>query len=412
MSSESPERRSECVLVHAPFGRDAALICGVLEQAGIEARACSSMEALCQAVRDGAGAILVGDEALRPEGFRALQTVIQQQPPWSDLPVFVMTSGRGGNERHPSRLGLFEALGNVTLLERPLRAETIVSAFRMALRSRAHQYQNRDHLAAERRLFAEAQGAKSALERSNAELRRANEDLNQFAYSASHDLREPLRMITVYSQMLQRKYGPKLDEEAAQYLAYSVQGAKRMDLLIRDLLTYTQAVDSGDHEVTPVNCGEVFKQAVENLQSVIQDTKGTVESAPLPVVIAKRTHLLQLFQNLIANALKYRSERPPDIHVSAQQEDGMWKICVRDNGIGIETEYADQVFGLFKRLHGGGSGYEGTGIGLAICQKIVERYGGRIWVASEGPGRGSTFCFTVPGVTSGTADQCGGNRLK
>lgn len=707
MISQPPEHARERVLIHAPFGRDGALISGVLRQGGINAEACSSIESLCATLRDGAGAILIADEALRKPNLKALETVLKDQPPWSDLPVFVMTVG-GNGERRPARLRIIESLGNVTLLERPLRTETIISGFRMALRARAHQYQIRDHLESERlaaealresearyrmlaealpqlvwtclpdgscdylssqwvaytgiqeadqlglkwldavmhpddrertyqawmaavaglapydleyrirrhdgayrwfktrgkpvrddagrirkwfgtctdieeerraseerqqllarerearktaellnqvgpllaaeldaqelaqkvtdlatqligaqfgalfhnvlnehgesytlytlsgvpreafanfpmprntevfgptfrgervvrspditrdprygrnspyrgmpeghlpvrsylaapvvsrsgevlgglffgsaevdmftdqdeqlaegiaaqaaialdnaRLFAQVQQANQALERSNAELRRANDDLNQFAYSASHDLKEPLRMVTVYSQLLERRYGSMLDQEAAQYLNYAIQGAKRMELLIRDLLAYTQAITGEPEEAMPVHAGEVFRRATENLKSIIEETQATVEVGTLPVLLVKEVHLLQLFQNLIGNAVKYRSQARPRLHLSAEQHDGMWELCLQDNGIGIDPRYAQQIFGLFKRLHGAESDYEGTGIGLAICQKIVERYGGRIWVESKGPGHGCTFCFTLPGA--------------
>jgi signal transduction histidine kinase len=391
-------------LIYAPFGRDAQLLSGVLHEAGINGIPCSTMESMCAVLREGAGAILVGDEVLRSGGMRDLEAVIAEQPPWSDLPVFIMTSRGDGNEKRPSRLRLLESLGNVTLLERPLRAEMVVSSFRMALRARAHQYEIRDHLESERRsaealreIFAEVQRAKSALEQSNEELRRANENLNQFAYSASHDLKEPLRMVAIYSQMLQRRYAPVLDEQATQYLSYAVQGAKRMNQLISDLLAYTQAVETGHEDVKPVMASEVFTRAMENLRSAIEVSHTSIESGPLPVLRVKETHLLQVFQNLLGNALKYRSETPPRIRVSAEQQDEMWKLSVRDNGIGIEPRYTQQVFGLFKRLHNGNSGYEGTGLGLAICQKIVERYGGRIWVESQGVGKGCIFFFTLPG---------------
>ena len=707
MASQGPDHRLDRVLVHAPFGRDGALLCSILQQAGLNALVCSSLENLCTTVREGAGAMLVGEEALHPEGIRALTCLMTEQPPWSDLPVLILTTSGDGYVRRPSRLRFFEALGNVTLLERPLRAETIISNCRMALRARTHQYEIRDHLEAQHRhtealrqseeryrtlaealpqlvwtclpdgncdylsrqwveytgipeaeqlglrwlnlvlhpedreqtyrawmtavhdrepydleyrlrrrdgmyrwfrtrgtplrqaegkiqkwfgtctdiddtkraaeerqellarerearrtaellnqvgpllaaeldtqqlaqkitdlatqltgaqfgalfhnvqneqgesytlytlsgvpreafanfpmprntmvfgptfrgegvirsaditqdarygknrpyrgmpeghlpvrsylaapivsrsgevlgglffgsatvdvfteqhaqlaegiaaqaaialdnarLFAETQNARNALEQSNAELRRANEDLNQFAYSASHDLKEPLRTVAIYSQMLQRQYGAVLDEQATQYLEYALQGVKRMELLLRDLVAYLQAMDEGEQEIVPVPGGEVFRKAVENLKDIIEESQATVDSGPLPVLLAREVHLLQLFQNLLGNALKYRGEAPPHIQVSAESQEGMWKISVRDNGIGIEPQYARQVFGLFKRLHGRNSGYEGTGIGLAICQKIVERYGGRIWVESEGAGQGSTFCFTLPG---------------
>jgi len=694
------------VLIHAPFGRDGTLISDVLERASIRALACQSVESLCAALKLGAGAILIADEALRPQNFNALRDVIGNQPTWSDIPVFIMTARRCGDQPLPSRLRLFESLGNITVLERPLSGETIISSFRMALRARAHQYQIRDHLDSERaaaealreseeryrtlaealpqlvwtalcdgrcdylstqwleytgvppseqlgfgwldivhpedrehvhhawmtatadrgpydieyrlrrhdgayrwvkaratalrnsngaiqrwfgtctdieetkraseerqlllareqqarkvaellnqvgpmlsaeldlqqltqkitdlatqltgaefgaffynvrnevgesyvlytlsgvpreafegfpmprntavfgptfngegivrsaditrdprygknapnrgmppghlpvrsylaapvvsrsgvlgglffgspsvgvftevheqlaegiaaqaaialdnaRLFSELQSAKADLERSNAELRRANDDLNQFAYSASHDLREPLRMVAIYSQILQRRYHHLLDEQGAQYLAYAVQGAKRMELLISDLLAYTQAVDVSPKQVVPVDASRAFDQACQNLKNSIEESKATVRRTDLPTVMVQEVHLLQLFQNLIGNAIKYRAEAPPEVHVSAEKEGTLWKFCVQDNGIGFDPQYAQQVFGLFKRLHGGDSQYEGTGIGLAICQKIVDRYGGRIWAESKGPGQGCLFCFTLPGV--------------
>ena len=247
------------------------------------------------------------------------------------------------------------------------------------------------------RLFTEARRAHEALEQSNAELRRANEDLNQFAYSASHDLQEPLRMVAIYSQILQRKYAPKLDSQAVEYLGFAIQGARKMESLIKDLLAYTQAAGGTLDEISPVRASDVVNQALENLRGTMEENEAVVECAELPVLLVKQVHLLQLFQNLIGNAIKYRGQEKPKINVWAERSGGMWLLGVRDNGIGIEPQYVQQIFGIFKRLHGSGGKYEGTGIGLAICQKIVERYRGKIWVESEGEGRGSTFWFTLPG---------------
>jgi signal transduction histidine kinase len=234
-------------------------------------------------------------------------------------------------------------------------------------------------------------------QRAEAALRRANTDLQQFAYSASHDLKEPLRMVGVYSQLLQRKYRGKLDLEADEFLAYTVQGAQRMDMLIQDLLTYTQAVSVSEEELTPVSANKPLSEALANLAGAINESSATVRvRGLLPILRVKDVHLLQLFQNVIGNAVKYRSELPPLIEVTAHPEGAMWRICVHDNGIGIAPQYAQQVFGIFRRLHTSEK-YPGTGIGLAICQKIVDRYGGRIWVESEGEGCGTAFCFTLPG---------------
>ncbi|MBC7924456.1 MAG: GHKL domain-containing protein, partial [Bryobacteraceae bacterium] len=239
------------------------------------------------------------------------------------------------------------------------------------------------------------QEAREALARSNAELRRANEDLEQFAFSASHDLQEPLRMVSIYSQMLNTRYRDQLDVTARQYLGFATQGARRMEALLEDLLAYIQVVTVKNEDVNPVRASDVLQAALSNLRSAIAEADADVQAVPLPAVLVQEVHLLQLFQNLIGNALKYRSDVPPQIQVSAEPEKNFWRLCVRDNGIGIDPEYREQIFGVFKRLHNN-SRYQGTGIGLAICQKIVKRYGGRIWVESEGEGHGSAFYFTLP----------------
>jgi len=225
------------------------------------------------------------------------------------------------------------------------------------------------------------------------QLRRANEDLNQFAYSASHDLKEPLRMVAVYSQLLQRKVGHLLDRDAAEYLTYAIQGAQRMETLVSDLLTYTEAAT-----VDVVTAGKVasnagFQKALSNLRLSIEESGAEIDCGPLPEVWAHEVHLVQLFQNLVGNAIKYRAAEPVRIKVQAVRRAEEWEFSVADNGIGIAPEYHSLIFGVFKRLHSR-THSPGTGIGLAICKKIVERYGGRLWVDSE-EGKGSTFYFTL-----------------
>lgn len=693
MTTQAHNDTSLRVLIVAPFGRDAALLSRVLNQANIRAEACPDIPTLCSSVKTGAGAVLVADEALGPEGMQLLSACVLDQETWSDLPVFVLTHENESEYR--LRLKELEPLGNVAILERPVRGETLVSAFRMGLRAREHQYQVRARLEAESaagralreseqryrklaeslpqlvwtsspdgncdylsrqwveytgvpeeqqtgsawlsqihpddrertsaawqasytngtqydveyrlrrsdgeyrwfktravpvkdaqgriqkwfgsctdiedqkriseerrellsreqrarrlaellnrvgpmllaevdsarlaqkvidlatqltgaqfgafhqvgaltkaeewglsgitkdefdaldlprnvditgatisaditadeelkssststaaaeaavrsylgvpvlsrfgvplgalifgskeagifeelhvklaegiaaqaaialdnaRMFTEAQQIQETLRRSNLELRRANEDLNQFAYSASHDLQEPLRMVALYSQMLQRKYQPLLDRTGSEYLGYMVQGARRMELLLKDLLDYTQVV-SGEHgEVSGADVNVVLQDVINNLRQVIEESDAQIESiGPLPILAVKEVHLLQLLQNLIGNALKYRSALRPRICVSAVRDQKLCQVSVQDNGIGIAPQYTKQVFGLFKRLHGNAQ-YEGTGIGLAICQKIVERYGGHIWAESKGEGKGCTFSFTLPCV--------------
>jgi PAS domain S-box-containing protein len=226
------------------------------------------------------------------------------------------------------------------------------------------------------------------------DLRRANQELEQFAFSASHDLQEPVRSVKIYSELLAKHFEGRLDTEALEFLGYLRLGATRMETLVRDLLTYMQVTKfESPAEITDAN--ESLKIALANLAGTVLETGAQITADSLPSVRVHGAHLQQLFQNLIGNAIKYRSpQRPPVVHVTAQGYNGHWIFAVTDNGIGIDSEYKERIFGLFKRLHTTDE-YSGTGIGLAICQRIVERYRGRIWVESE-PGRGSTFRFTLP----------------
>ncbi|HEX4749853.1 MAG TPA: GAF domain-containing protein [Bryobacteraceae bacterium] len=246
------------------------------------------------------------------------------------------------------------------------------------------------------RLFTDSTEAQDALRQANAELSRANEDLNQFAYSASHDLQEPLRMLMIYSQLLDRKYRGALDGQAGDYLSFIVDGAKRMEMLISDLLAYMQVVNTAQVPQSPIDANLALQRVLETLSIAISESQASVECDCLPRLAVQDFHLVQLFQNLVSNAIKYRSAAPPKIRVTCNREGGCWKICVEDNGIGIPEQYRDQVFKLFKRLHDKEK-YPGTGIGLAICQKIVERYGGRIWIESN-PAGGCSICITLPAI--------------
>lgn len=229
------------------------------------------------------------------------------------------------------------------------------------------------------------------------ELRRANQDLEQFAYSASHDLKEPLRNLVIYSEMLRSRYSSQFDAEGQNFLQHLSEGARGVSALLADLLAYTQAATLTT-EVQPVDCEEIFQAVVRELEFDIKETGARLVDGNLPTVTVNAVHVRQLFQNLISNALKYRKEsEPPTVIVAASREKSFWHFSIQDNGIGIEPRYHHQIFGLFKRLHGRYGKYSGTGIGLAICQKIVERYGGRIWVESE-LGAGATFHFSLPGL--------------
>ncbi len=228
------------------------------------------------------------------------------------------------------------------------------------------------------------------------DVRLANQDLEQFAFTASHDLKEPLRNLVIFSQLLQQDYGDKFDAAGMEYLQHLVEGAQRMDSLISDLLAYTHTTRLDDAAVAPVNAEAVLEQVLKDLNSIVQQRDASIRYDPMPAVAMKEVHLRQLFQNLIGNAIKYcKDNEPPSIYLTAELNNDVWKLSVQDNGIGIAQEYQKQVFGLFKRLHVNGRKYPGTGIGLAICHKIVELYDGQIWVQSE-VDVGTTVHFTIP----------------
>jgi two-component system sensor histidine kinase/response regulator len=234
--------------------------------------------------------------------------------------------------------------------------------------------------------------AEANLARKVDELARSNSDLEQFAYIASHDLQEPLRMVSAYTQLLSERYAGKLDENADKFLGYAREGAQRMQVLIKDLLAFSRVgrnVATGN-----VECDEVMKEAIDSLASAIQESGAIVTHALLPAVWAERTEMAQVFQNLIGNAIKFREKAPPIISVGVEKAGEHWLFSVKDNGIGIASENVESIFLAFQRLHAR-SEYPGNGIGLAICKKIIELYGGKIWAESQ-PGSGSTFKFTLP----------------
>ncbi len=250
-----------------------------------------------------------------------------------------------------------------------------------------------------RRAEAELRRTAARLAQQTAELERSNAELQQFAYVASHDLQEPLRMVASYTQLLARRYGDKLDADALEFIDFAVDGARRMQALINDLLAYSRVGTRGA-EFAPTDCNAVVDQVLADLGAAIEDEHAVVTRGDLPTVLGDAGQLSQLFQNLIGNAIKFHGERAPRVAVAAERRDDEWLFTVRDNGIGIEPEYADRIFVIFQRLHSRAE-YPGTGIGLAICKKIVERHGGRIWMEST-PGEGTTFYFTLPAIERGS----------
>ena len=329
-----------------------------------------------------ASAVLVAEEALSLSGVERLLDILRAQPPWSDLPFVIQTSGGRPTAQSLQRSKLLERLGHITLLERPIRTVTLVASIRAALASRARQYEVRNQLA--------------ELVRQREELSRSNAALEQFAYAAAHDLQEPIRNVSLYTQLLARAYDEQLDAEAENHMRFIVEGAQRMQHLVEDLLAYTRAVKAPEHTGTCVtDCESVLDQVTLTLDSLIKKTNAHLTHDPLPKIPVYSPHMLQVLQNLISNAIKYRSKCPPQIHVGAEQEGQLWHFTVKDTGIGIAEEFQGRIFGVFKRLHG--REIPGNGIGLAICERIVQHYGGKIWVTSI-PDRGSEFHFTLPAL--------------
>jgi signal transduction histidine kinase len=286
----------------------------------------------------------------------------------------------------------------VILVSGALGEQTAVECIKQG----AADYVLKDHLArlpgSVRRAMRETK-LREDHRQSQADLTRSNRDLEQFAYVASHDLQEPLRMVATYTQLLAERYRGKLDADADKYIHYAVDGALRMQKLVEDLLAFSRVGRNGlAHENT--DCNTALQVALKNLDAAIQESGAVVERAQLPVLLADSSQMVQVFQNLIGNAIKFRGSRPPLIRVSAEWLGKECVFSVADNGIGIPPEHAESVFVVFRRLHTSAE-YPGSGIGLSICKKIVEQHGGRIWVESE-VGHGSTFHFALPVKTVAT----------
>jgi signal transduction histidine kinase len=363
------------VVILAPVGRDAALLAETVAATSIETAIASDPAALLHLLDEGAGLVIVAEEALTPPVMEALTRWLESQPSWSDMPFIVLTSSGRPTRQDHYRAQEIQRLGNVTLMERPVRPDTVQSSARAGLRARMRQYEIRSRQEA---------------------LVQANADLEQFAHSASHDLREPLRSIAIYSELLARDYESALDQRGCGFLALIQSGAKRMDALLDDLLSYAHASSIPEQPLEPIPAARPLKAALENLSGAIRESNAQISIAEMPCVRAHESHLAQIFQNLIGNAIKYRKEDERlRIEISARLIESRWVFRIADNGIGIPADYKETIFGIFKRLHTN-SKYAGTGMGLAICKRIVERYGGSIWVESE-PGHGSTFSFSLPG---------------
>jgi len=362
------------IVILAPIGRDAALLASTLTASGIAVATATDADALLPLLIEGVGGTIIADEALRSSAIQTLAAWIADLPPWSDPPFIVLTSNGLPTRQTNQRAQEFQALGNLTLLERPVRPDTVRLAARSALRARMRQYEVRN---------------------SQEALLEANADLEQFAHSASHDLREPLRTIAAASHMLAREFPHDTSERAVELLRLIRGSVERMDGLLADLLAYAHASSIVEEQLPAVPARRSVDSALMNLAEAIRESGAIITIGELPTIMVRESHLAQVFQNLLGNAIKYRrSDQNPIVELLAQEAEGYWIFTVIDNGIGIPGAYYEAVFGIFKRLHSHDQ-FSGTGMGLAICKRIVERYRGRIWVESD-PGQGSRFSFSIP----------------
>jgi signal transduction histidine kinase len=345
---------------------DVELALRALRKAGLEATAdvAQTEEEFIDLVRKNSYDVILADYKLPNWNGMASVEILRREG--LDVPVILVTG----------------ALGELTAVE--------------CIKQGAADYVLKDHIArlpeSVRRALREKK-LRDDHTQSQAELARSNQDLEQFAYVASHDLQEPLRMVATYTQLLAERYRGKLDADADKYIHYAVDGALRMQKLVQDLLAFSRVGREGI-TLRSTDCNAALQASLKNLEAAIQESGAVVHPAQLPVVTADSSQLIQVFQNLIGNAIKFRGAEPPLIRISAQAKRKEWVFSVADNGIGIAAEHVESVFVIFRRLHARAE-YPGNGIGLSICKKIIEQHGGRIWVESE-PGHGSTFKFTLP----------------
>ena len=377
------------ILVVDDMPANLELIAGHLEQQGFHlVVAQAGEEAIARALLVRPALILLDVMMPGMDGFETCRR-LKAHPALRDTPVVFMSAraDTGG------KLSGFE-VGAVDYLTKPVDKAELLARVRTHLSLATLQRQ----LAAQnRRLQREVH----TREQAEAALKRSNAELEQLAYVASHDMQEPLRMIASYLQLVERRYSERLDEDGKEFIGYAVDGAKRMQALINDMLAYSRVGTKG-HPLAPVEAAAVLKTALSHLELALAETGAVVTSDALPRVMGDGGQLVQLFQNLLSNAIKFRGASPPQVHVGCQAEGPCWRFEVRDNGIGIAPEFAERVFVMFQRLHSR-TAYPGTGIGLALCKRIVERHEGRLWV-EPAEGGGSVFKFTLPQVPTASPD--------
>lgn len=381
------------VLLLAPVGKDALLGQRVLGEAGIASTICPDLATLAQRAQAGAGVVLLTEEALSTSDPSPLTAVLERQPPWSDLPLIVLTRGGASS---PTADRLLDTLGNVVLLERPVRISTLLSAVRTALRARGRQYQIREHLLERERVEEELE---DRVRERTAQLEAAYRELETFSYSVSHDLRTPLRVIDGFGEALLEDYGDRLDDTARDYLRRIRGSTQRMSRLIDDLLNLSQ-VSRRKVIIQPVDLSALARASFEALRKDEQGHQVAFVCPPTLPADGDPGLLQILFDNLITNAWKFSGNRKRarielGLQDSLKEQDGPDErvYFVRDNGAGFNMAHVGNLFKPFERLHSEAE-FGGTGIGLATVQRIVERHGGRIWAEAE-VDKGASFFFTL-----------------
>ena len=390
--------KSERALILAPTGNDAENAAAILTQFGFHACVCPNLTELVLESANGVGAILIAEEAFRETGAKPLINLLFQQPAWSDIPVIFIAYG--DIKRTPQKFSELGDSGNISILERPFRPDTLRSALQVALRARRRQYQMRDLLEQQMRMHEQLKAANANLETEVAtrtqELRATISELEAFSYSVSHDLRAPLRAMQGYSQYLLEDYSDRLDEQGRSFLRRILASSLKLDRLIQDILTYSR-ISRTDLPLVAVNVQNLVQDVVQSYTE-FQPSRAEIEILnPLPLVLGHEASLTQVVSNFLGNAVKFIPEGTrPHIRVWSEENDGTVRLSFKDNGIGIHPDNHERIFRIFEKGDSA-SAYEGTGIGLAIVKKAIERMGGRIGVKSA-PGKGAQFWIELKKV--------------